>query len=70
MKTLIYTAILIVCAFILVEPKDSYQSPELPEIQLQANESLPVSKPQKIDTIIINIEKNLNYLKNTRITEN
>lgn len=70
MKSVIYTIIVFGCAYILIEPKDEYQAPELPQVQLQVNENLTTPKPQKIDTLITNIEKNLNYLKHTKLTEN
>lgn len=69
MKSLLYIIILFVCAWIIIEPKDTYEAQELPEVQLQDNEQPAISNPE-IDTIITNIEKNLNYLNNTKITDN
>lgn len=69
MKSLVYVVIIGVCAWIIIEPKDPYQSDDLPQVQLYERQSVPITNPE-IDTLISNIEKNIEYLNNANLTSN
>ena len=69
MKSFIYIIIVCGCAWILIEPKEVYKAPELPNVELKTNKEQAIYSTQ-IDTLITNIEKNIKYLKHAKITEN
>lgn len=70
MKSAIYLIIAFGCAWIIFEPKNEYVAPTIPEGNLfYYNTQLPAENPQ-IDSVIKDIEANLEYLQNQELTQN
>ncbi|TYB78340.1 hypothetical protein [Bizionia myxarmorum] len=69
MKSVIYFCIAIGCAWVVLEPKNKYVAPQLPKGELYYSSELP-DHNIAIDSLIIKIEKNLDYFKQEQLTQN